>query len=156
MSNGPGDNGKMAHLFGRNPSVWPIVIALILIAVGCLVFVYWSTPDRGSGVIPAEALSKIEQEKAKAQKDYLEFMNTPAGKILQKHPYWNPEICKLIAEGQIVPGMSKDQVVEALGDPRRVKSKRDLGNLQEEWLAEGPGPLVLRFEDQVLKSVEKK
>ena len=61
------------------------------------------------GLIPPEALSKIRQEKADAEKEFAEFSETPAGKLWQKHPYWDPAACRKIAEGLVFPGMSKEQ-----------------------------------------------
>ena len=100
-----------------------------------------------------DALSRIHQERSRAQKDFAEFVKTPAGKIWQKYPYWDPSLCQKIAEGQVVLGMSKGQVGEAIGDATKVKKKR-IGENIEEWVVEGKEKMVLRFEDNSLRAWE--
>ena len=77
---------------------WVVLFAL-LVSVAIL-FYFRPTRTAQEKSIPVEALSKIHQEKAKAQKEFAEFIRTPAGKIWEKHPYWDPAICQKIAEAQ--------------------------------------------------------
>ncbi len=143
---------------GRSPrgsSVVRIVGVLICLSIGSVLFIQWMTKDQTPGSIPADALSKIEAEKAKAQKDYQDFIHTPAGKIWEKHPYWDREVCARVAAGEVVPGMSKEQAAEALGHGGKVNRKKQSG-AEEEWLAESHGEIILRFEGNVLKTIQRK
>ena len=132
-----------------------VVLTALLVSVAIL---FYFRPSRTAQEksIPVEALSKIHQEKAKAQKEFAEFIRTPAGKIWEKHPYWDPAICQKIADGQVEPGMSKEQVKAALGEAKEVKSERRGETLHEQWTVEGKEKLVLRFEENTLKAVEKR
>lgn len=138
----------------RAPMFWVVLIAL-LVSVA-LLFIFRPTRTQQEKSIPIEALSKIRQEKAKAQKEFGEFIQTPAGKIWEKHPYWDPAICQKIAEGDVEPGMSKEQVKTALGEPRKVKSEKRGEILHEEWAMEGKEGVILRFEENTLKEIGKK
>jgi hypothetical protein len=133
---------------------WIVLIALL--ASVALLFIFRPTRTQQEKSIPFEALSKIRQEKAKAQKEYGEFIQTPAGKIWEKHPYWDPATCQKIAEGKVEPGMSKEQVKAALGEPRKVRSEKQGEILREEWTMEGKEKVILRFEDNTLKEIEIK
>jgi len=132
---------------------WVVLAALI--ASVAILFIFRPTRTTQEKSIPIEALSKIHQEKAKAQKEFAEFIQTPAGKIWERHPYWDPAICEKIANGQVEPGMSKEQVKAALGEAREVKSERRGEVLHEEWTVAGKEKWVLRFEENVLKMVER-
>lgn len=134
--------------------LWVLVLVLSL-GVGSALFLYWSTKGQTTR-IPAEALSKIEQEKAKAQKDFQDFIKTPAGKIWETHPYWDRDICEKVAGGELIPGMSKEQAREALKVAGKVKRKIPIGKTDEEWFAESQGEIRLRFEGNVLKTVDRK
>ena len=107
--------------------------------------------------IPAEVLSKIDQEKASAQKAHAEFIQTPAGKLWQKYPYWSPEMCQRIIDGRVSPGMSMDQAKEAVDRVVEVRKKK--GEKQPtEWVAESRNKekLILKFEGNALVEMEKK
>jgi len=132
-----------------------MVISLTFIALA-LVF-YSGEKGQKPGRIPTEILSKIDQEKAKAQNDFAEFIQTPAGKLWQKYPYWDRELCQKIAEGQVSPGMSKGQVREAVGRVVEIRKPTGEGSL-EEWVIEGKGQekMILKFDDNALVSVERK
>ena len=132
-----------------------VVLTALLVSVAIL-FYFRPTRTAQEKSIPVEALSKIHQEKAKAQKEFAEFIRTPAGKIWEKHPYWDPAICQKIADGQVEPGMSREQVKAALGEAKEVKSERRGETLHEQWTVEGKGKFVLRFEENTLKAVEKR
>ena len=132
---------------------WVVLAALI--ASVAILFIFRPTRTTQEKSIPIEALSKIHQEKAKAQKEFAEFIQTPAGKIWERHPYWDPAICEKIANGQVEPGMSKEQVKAAFGEAREVKSERRGEVLHEEWTMAGKEKWVLRFEENVLKMVER-
>ena len=132
-----------------------VVLTALLVSVAIL-FYFRPTRTAQEKSIPVEALSKIHQEKARAQKEFAEFIQTPAGKIWEKHPYWDPAICQKIADGQVEPGMSKEQVKAALGEAKEVKSERRGETLHEQWTVEGKEKLVLRFEENTLKAVEKR
>ena len=138
----------------RSPVFW----ALLAIFLGILATVLIPRmADKGKPPqkIPAEALSKIHQEKARAQEEFAEFIKTPAGKLWQRYPYWDPDLCQKIAEGQVLPGMSKEQAKEAVGAPVEVRRRNQF---LEEWVVEGQGKerMILKFEDNVLKTVERK
>ena len=132
---------------------WVVLAALI--ASVAILFIFRPTRTTQEKSIPIEALSKIHQEKAKAQKEFAEFIQTPAGKIWERHPYWDPAICEKIANGQVEPGMSKEQVKAALGEAQEVKSERRGEVFHEEWTMAGKERQVLRFEGNTLKAVEK-
>ncbi len=132
-----------------------VVLTALLVSVA-LLFIFRPTRTQQEKSIPFEALSKIRQEKAKAQKDFAEFIRTPAGKIWEKHPYWDPATCQKIAEGNVEPGMSKEQVKAALGEPRTVKSEKQGEILHEEWTVEGKEKIILQFEDNTLKEIQKR
>ena len=132
---------------------WVVLAALI--ASVAILFIFRPTRTTQEKSIPIEALSKIHQEKAKAQKEFAEFIQTPAGKIWERHPYWDPAICEKIANGQVEPGMSKEQVKAAFGEAREVKSERRGEVLHEEWTVAGKEKWVLRFEENVLKMAER-
>ena len=132
---------------------WVVLAALI--ASVAILFIFRPIRTTQEKSIPIEALSKIHQEKAKAQKEFAEFIQTPAGKIWERHPYWDPAICEKIANGQVEPGMSKEQVKAAFGEAREVKSERRGEVLHEEWTMAGKEKWVLRFEENVLKMVER-
>jgi hypothetical protein len=139
----------------RGSSVLWVVVVLICLGAGSVLFTQWFTKNQTPTSIPADALSKIEQEKAKAQKDYQDFIHTPAGKIWEKHPYWDREVCARVAAGEVSPGMSKEQAAEALGHGAKVKRKKQSGE-EEEWFAESQGEIILRFEGNVLKTIQRK
>ncbi len=136
-------------------SVLRIVVILLCLSVASILFIQWFTKNQRPGSIPADALSKIEQEKAKAQKDYRDFIHTPAGKIWEKHPYWDREVCARVAAGEVVPGMSKEQAAEALGLNSGGKVKQTQRGAEEEWVADFQG-IVLRFEGNMLKTIRRK
>ena len=132
-----------------------VVLTALLVSVAIL-FYFRPTRTAQEKSIPVEALSKIHQEKARAQKEFAEFIQTPAGKIWEKHPYWDPAICQKIADGQVEPGMSKEQVKAAVGEPKNVKSERRGEVLHEEWMVEGKEKFILLFEENTLKKVERR
>ena len=140
----------------RSPLFWGLMVTLLTVIALILVF-YFVGKEQKPGRIPPEVLSKIEQEKTKAQKDFAEFVQTPAGQLWQKHPYWDPALCQKIAGGEVCPGMSKEQAREAVG---RVVEIRKSGSEKplEEWVVEGKGKekMILKFDDNTLLSVERK
>jgi len=146
---------KNVFLLGRrSPMFWVVLIALLVSVAILFYFRPTRTPQEKS--IPVEALSKIHQEKTKAQKEFAEFIRTPAGKIWEKHPYWDPAICQKIADGQVEPGMSIEQIKATLGEPKNVKSERRGEVLHEEWTVEGKEKWLLRFEENTLKVIERR
>ncbi|MDH4268414.1 MAG: hypothetical protein OEW45_22535, partial [Deltaproteobacteria bacterium] len=78
------------------------------------------------------------------------------GKIWQKYPFWDPATCQKIAAGQIFPGMSREQAQEAIGSPTEVKREKRGEIVYEEWTSNGKERLILRFENNVLRTIEKK
>jgi hypothetical protein len=145
---------KNLLLSGRkSPMLWVVLIALL--ASAAILFIFRPPRTTQEKSIPIEALSKIHQEKAKAQKEFSKFIRTPAGKIWEKHPYWDPAICEKIAAGRVEPGMSKEQVKAALGEPQEVKAERRGEVVHEEWKVTGKEKWVLRFEGNALKGIEK-
>ncbi len=140
----------------RSPLFWGLMVTLPRRYCPGPGFLLWREGSEARR-IPPEILSKIDQEKAKAQKDFAEFIQTPAGKLWQKYPYWDPALCQKISEGQVSPGMSKEQAREAVGrvvEIRKLKGEKPL----EEWVVEGKGKekVVLKFDDNALVSVERK
>ncbi len=83
-------------------------------------------------------------------------MKTPAGQIWVQRPYWPPEICQKIAQGEILLGMNKDQVRESLANKSQTKIKIKINNEREEWIVEGEDNLVFHFLNGVLQSWEQK
>ena len=132
------------------------VVLMALLASVAILFIFRPTRTAQEKSIPIDALSKIHQEKAKAQKEFSEFVGTPAGKIWEKHPYWDAAICRKIADGQVESGMSKEQVKAAVGEPKNVKSERRGEVLHEEWMVEGKEKFILLFEENTLKKVERR
>ncbi len=153
----PGEKGRKKFL--RLPASRPALLwgSLAIVLSAALLFGLFLADgkDQKSKQIPAEVLSKIDQEKADAQKAHADFIQTPAGKLWQKYPYWSPEMCQRIVEGVVSPGMSMDQAKEAVDRVVEVRKKK--GNLSE-WVAEGRNKekLVLKFEGNALVAVEKK
>lgn len=133
---------------------------LIAIALSVMIlawFFYFRGNGQKPGGIPAEILSTIDQEKARAQRDFADFIQTPGGKLWQKYPYWDPAICQKIAEGQVFPGMSKEQTREAVA--RVVEIRKQKGEKRwEEWVVENKRKemMILRFDENLLLSVEPK
>ena len=136
----------------------PILLFLGLFLLGTLLFLLISPPgkDPKTNLIPASALSKIDQERAQAQRDHEEFTKTPAGKIWEKHPYWDRLTCQKIAAGQVWPEMSKEMAGVAVGPPGKVRTEKRGETLYEEWTVQGKEKMVLRFEDNVLISMERR
>ena len=136
----------------------PIFLFLGLFLLGTLLFLLISPAgkDPKTNLIPASVLSKIDQERAKAQRDHEEFTKTPAGKIWEKHPYWDRLTCQKIAAGQVWPEMSKEMAGVAVGPPEKVRTEKRGETLYEEWTVEGKEKMVLRFEGNALISVERR
>jgi len=149
------DGGERPGSGRRGFPYWGLAAVLLGMAVLAVVFTFRGK-DEKQGPIPAEALSRLNQEKAKAQKEFSDFIETPAGKLWQKHPYWDPAVCQKIAEGRVFTGMSKEQVKEAVARIEKIvpKNQKSL----ETWAAEGKGneKWVLRFEENTLVSVENR
>ena len=140
----------------RSALFWGLMAIFLTVIALALVF-YFGGKGQKPGRIPPEILSKIHQEKAQAQNDFAEFIQTPAGKLWQKHPYWDRALCQKISEGQVSPGMSKEQAREAVArvvEIRKPGGERPL----EEWVVEGKGEekMILKFDDNALVSVERK
>ncbi len=146
--NGQRGTSKLFPLWGVLAVSLAIVVALMLSSGG---------KERRPGPIPPEALSRIQQEKAKAEKDFADFVQTPAGKLWQKHPYWDPAECEKIADGQIFTGMSKEQAAEAVAKVEETGTPRGEKNA-EIWRADGRRneKWVLRFEKNTLVSIENR
>ena len=136
----------------------PIFLFLGLFLLGTLLFLLISPPgkDRKTNLIPSSVLSKLDQDRAKAQKDHEEFTKTPAGKIWERHPYWDRLTCQKIAAGQVWPEMSKEMAGVAIGPPKKVRTEKRGETLYEEWTVEGKEETVLRFENNALISVERR
>ncbi|MBM4332283.1 MAG: hypothetical protein FJ117_13870 [Deltaproteobacteria bacterium] len=149
--------GRKNYLFWKNRSqAYWILFTVILACLVSVLIVLWPGKNQQPKKIPLEALSRIHQEKLKAQKDFAEFIKTPAGKIWQKYPYWDPATCQKIAEGQVFLEMSKEQAREAAGTPVKVRSEKRGNMILEEWIFDGKEKMILRFENNVLRSIEKK
>jgi hypothetical protein len=116
----------------------PIFLFLGLFLLGTLLFLLISPPgnDPKTSLIPASALSNLEQERAKAQRGHEEFAKTPAGKIWEKHPYWDRLTCQKIASGQVWIEMSKEMAGVAVGPPEKVRTEKRGETLYEEWTVE--------------------
>ncbi len=140
----------------RSPIVW-IGLALLLSIMALLLVFFMGGKSQKPVQIPPEVLTKINQEKDKARQEHAEFIKTPAGQLWQKHPYWSPDICQKIVEGQVFPGMSKEQAKEAVNQVVEVRKKK--GDKQpEDWTVEGRNreKMVLKFEGNALVEVERK
>jgi len=137
----------------RSPLLWGFLA--VLLSAALLLGLYFSGGrDRKARQIPAEVLSKIERERAEAEKAHADFLRTPAGKLWQKHPYWSPEMCQRIIDGRVSPGMSMEQAREAVGRVAEVRPKK--GSLSE-WVAETREGerVVLKFDGNALVEVKK-
>jgi hypothetical protein len=147
---------KFLRLSGNRSALLWGSLAVLLSAVLLLWLFFADGKSQKPRPIPAEVLSKIDQEKADAQKAHADFIQTPAGKLWQKYPYWSPEICQRIIDGQVSPGMSMDQAKEAVDRVVEVRKKK--GEKQPtEWVAEGryKEKLILKFEGNALVEVKK-
>jgi len=147
---------KFLRLPGNRSALLWGSLAILLSAVLLLWLFFADGKSQKPRPIPAEVLSKIDQEKADAQKAHADFIQTPAGKLWQKYPYWSPEICQRIIDGQVSPGMSMDQAKEAVDRVVEVRKKK--GEKQPtEWVAEGRNKekLILKFEGNALVEVKK-
>lgn len=140
----------------RSPLFWGLMTIFLTVVVLALFF-FFQGKGQKPGPIPPEVLSRIDQERAKSQKDFTEFIQTPGGKLWQKYPYWDPAICQKIADGQVFPGLSKEQAREAVGRVGEIRKTNGGKNL-EEWVVEGKNKerMILRFEGNALVGVEKK
>jgi len=147
---------KFLRLSGNRSALLWGSLAIFLSAVLLLWLFFADGKSQKPKQIPAEVLSKIDQEKADAQKAHADFIQTPAGKLWQKYPYWSPEMCQRIIDGQVSPGMSMDQAKEAVD--RVVEVRKEKGEKQPtEWVAEGRNKekLILKFEGNALVEVKK-
>lgn len=132
-----------------------LAVLLSILALGLVFFI--GGKSQKPGQIPSEVLAKIDQEKARARQDHADFMQTPAGQLWQKRPYWSPGMCRKIAAGELVAGMSKEQVREAVGKVVEVlKNKRE--TQPEEWVVEcrNGERLILKFEGNALAVMERR
>ena len=158
MTSIPAGRGKrFLRLPGNRSTLLWGSLAILLAVVLLFVVFFAGGKSQKPKQIPAEVLSKIDQEKANAQKAHSEFIQTPAGKLWQKYPYWSPEMCQQVIDGQVCPGMSMDQAREAVG--RVVEIRKKKGEKQvTEWVVEGRNKekLVLKFEGNALVEVERK
>ena len=158
MTKLPGQVGKKTSAFKdiRSPILWGS-LAVIFAVIVCLLVFWGGGKSQKPGQIPAEVLSKIDQEKSQARQEFADFIQTPAGKLWQKHPYWSPEMCRKIAAGEIVPGMSKDQAKEAVSKVVDVRTKKG-EKPAEEWVVEGRNRerMVLKFDGNALAEIERK
>lgn len=148
--------GVLGFKENRSPILWIGLVLLLSVAALMLVF-FLGGKSQKPAQIPPEVLGKIDQEKAKVRQEYAEFIQTPAGKLWLKHPYWSPDTCQRIVEGQVFPGMSKEQAKEAVNQVVEVRKKK--GNKQpEEWTVEGRNreKMVLKFEENALVEIERK
>jgi hypothetical protein len=148
--------GVLSLTKNRSPIFW-IGLAVLLSVIALMLVFFFGGKSQKPGQIPPEVLTNINQEKAKAQQEYVEFIQTPAGKLWQKRPYWSPDTCQKIVEGQVFPGMSKEQAKEAVGQVIEVRKKK--GDKQPEaWTVEGRNgeKMVLKFEGNALAEVERK
>ena len=66
-------------------------------------------------------------------------------------------MCRKIAAGEIVPGMSKDQAKEAVSKVVDVRTKKG-EKPAEEWVVEGRNRerMVLKFDGNALAEIERK
>ncbi len=147
-----GERGRASK--GKSFPLWGLAALVLAVLVMVLVF-SWGGKEGRQAPIPAEALSRIEQEKEKARKGYADFIQTPAGKLWQKHPHWDPAACQRIAGGQVFTGMSREQAAEAVAKVEEIIKPKG-GRGVEIWRAEGrrQEKWTLRFEDNTLVAVE--
>jgi hypothetical protein len=151
-----GELGKRLISKGRTFPVWGFA-AVFLAIIGLVLFFSFAGKGEKKGPIAPEALSKIRQEQARAEREFAEFAQTPGGKLWQKHPYWDPAACRKIAEGIVFPGMSKEQAKEAVARVEEIRRQKGEESL-EIWLAEGKAKerWILKFEKNALISVESR
>jgi hypothetical protein len=158
MTKLPGQIGKKVSALTdpRSPILWAS-LAVIFSVIICLAVFWGGGKSQKPGQIPAEVLSKIDQEKTQARQEFADFIQTPAGKLWQKYPYWSSEMCRKIAAGEIVPGMSKEQTREAVSKVMEVRTKKG-ERPAEEWVVEGRSgeKIVLQFDGNSLVGIAKK
>jgi hypothetical protein len=158
MTKLPGQVGKKTSAFKdiRSPILWASLAVFFSVIVFLLVFLPGGKNQK-PGQIPAEVLSKIDQEKTQARQEFADFIETPAGKLWQKHPYWSAEMCRKIAAGEVIAGMSKEHIKEAVAKIVEVRTKKG-EKPAEEWIVEGRNRerMVLKFDGNALVEIEKK
>lgn len=67
------------------------------------------------------------------------------GDIQQKYPKMSAERWKMIAQGEVQPGMSADECRLALGEPIQIEFRKDTRS--ETWFYNGK---ILEFESSIL------
>lgn len=72
-------------------------------------------------------------------------------RLREKHPDWDEEICRLILQGKIRLGMTKEQVIASWGKPERVNRSVGTWGIHEQWVYGTFGP-YLYFENGILTS----
>ncbi len=158
MTKLPGQAGKKTSAFKdfRSPILWASLAVIFSVIVCVLIFLPGGKSQKPRQ-IPVEVLSQIDQERAQAQQEFADFVQTPAGKLWQKHPYWSPEMCRKIAAGEIVEGMSKEQVKEAVGGVVEARMKKG-EKPAEEWIVEGRNRerILLKFDGNALVKIERR
>ena len=93
---------------------------------------------------------RIAEEQRAAEERYLK---TKPGQIWEKHKEWGRDICRLIADGEIVVGMTKDQVRASWGRPQSVNSTVSSSGTDEQWVY-GVGQYVY-FENGVMTMLQQ-
>jgi len=158
MTKLPGQIGKKVSALKdtRSPILWAS-LAVIFSVIICLLLFWGGGKNQKKGQIPAEVISRIDQERAQARQEFADFIQTPAGKLWQKYPYWSPEMCRKIAGGEIAAGMSKEQVKEAVNKVVEMRTKKG-EKPAEEWIVEGRNRerMVLKFDGNALAEIERK
>jgi hypothetical protein len=81
------------------------------------------------------------------------FRRTSAGKIWQRHPDWDRQLCEVIAKRQIRVGMTDAQVRTAWGKPQSINSTTYASGTHEQWVY-GVGQYVY-FENGIMTSLQQ-
>jgi len=157
MNKPPGWVGRKGLFFQKKQFLlFGLLFFALLFSLITFLFTWGGKEEMKSKLISPEVLSKIHQERAKAQKEHAEFIKTPAGKIWERHPYWDRPACQKIAEGQVFLGMNKEMAREAISSPVEVKIEKHGDTLYEEWTVGGKDKMILKFEGNVLISIQQR
>ena len=106
-------------------------------------------PPGFAAQVAAATAAKREARARAAADTEKRFLDSPAGKVWNKHPAWDRELCGLVAERKIRLGMTREQARAAWGRPERVNRTVFPNRVHEQWVY---GSNYLYFVNDILES----
>lgn len=79
--------------------------------------------------------------------------NRRAAKLCAAHPDWSTPICTIISRGLLIPGMDKEQAIEAVGRPIRINSSLTDTTISEQWIYSPCS--YLYFKNGLLETIQR-